>query len=88
MGEIQVKRTKRVVEAIVPGDKQDARILWRPEKDGFILKFKCAGRWYYQWLMWSCRAGRKSYYRPMVALYRALRHGGEIKGAQLRHLAS
>lgn len=81
------RQGKHFIEAIVPGDKGDARIYWRSDKSGFMLKFKCSGTWYYQWLHWSCRAGRPSYFRPMIALYRLLRKEGLASGKSLHELA-
>lgn len=85
---ITIKKVHGSVEAVVPSDKDESRVVWNPKKSGFILKFKCADRWYYQWLMWSCRAGQKSYYRPMIALYRALVKEGMVKRGTLKALAN
>lgn len=84
---IRRRQGKTFIEATVPGDEADARIYWRSDKSGFILKFKCEGSWYYQWMHWSCRAGRPHYYRPMVALYRFLRKEGFVSAKSLHKLA-
>lgn len=88
MNTVNILTTRGNLEALVPGDKGEVRICWAPNKSSFYLKWKCAGHWYYQWLMWQCRAGKKSYYRPMVALYRQLRRDGKVKPGMLRNLAS
>jgi len=84
---ITVKKFRDSVEAYVPGCDDETRVIWNPKKSGFMLKFKCAGRWHYQWLMWSCRAGKKSYYRPMIALYRALVGENLVSPGTLKALA-
>ena len=77
------------MEAVVPGDKQEARVFWHQKNSGFGLKFKCSdGNWYSQWLMWSCRGGRTAYFKPMVALYRALRREGVVKSGTLKRMAN
>lgn len=73
-------------EAVVD---EETRVIYtiRPDDEHFFaLKFKCAGKWYYQFLMWSCRGGKSKYYRAMVALYRYLRRNGIINHS-LRYLA-
>lgn len=87
--DIVINRKNGYVEAVVPGDAQEARIFLDARNSGFGLKFKCSdGRWYVQWLMWSCRAGRASYFKPMAALYRALRRDGTVQRETLRRLAN
>lgn len=86
--DITINRRKGYMEATVPGDAQDARVFWHYKNGGFGLKFKCSdGRWYSQWLMWSCRGGRSAYYLPMIALYRALRREGIVPAKMLKKLA-
>lgn len=41
-----------------------------PNFEGFALKFKCNGNYYYQHLMLGCRAGAKKYFPFAAALYR------------------
>lgn len=84
---IEINRRAGYVEAVVPGDEQQARVFWYHRNNGFGLKFKCGDAWYSQWLMWSCRAGQRSYYRPMVALYKALRRAGIVEPGTLKRLA-
>lgn len=71
------------VEAVVDAD---TRLVWNNRKSSFILKFRSSGRWYYQWLSWQCRAGRKSFFPALVALYRHLRRAGLVSES-LRRLA-
>lgn len=68
----------------------NTRLLYREiprEGPTILLKFKCAGSWHYQFLMWSCRAGRHHFFRGLVALYRYLRKN-KVTGHSLRYLAS
>lgn len=51
-----------------------------------LLASKCQGQWYYQFMMWSCRAGRHHFFRAMVHLYRHLRRH-KITDYSLRYLA-
>lgn len=87
--EIRKSRGKRCYEAMV-GDANDSRVFWHAQNSGFGLKWRCEldGRYYSQWLMWSCRAGQKSYYPALRALYRALRRDGIVARGSLRRLAS
>lgn len=88
MKPITIKKSRDIVEALVPDSKDDTRVIWNPRKaSGFILKFKCQGQWHYQWLMWSCRGGKKSYYRPMIALYRHLVSENLVSPGTLKELA-
>lgn len=78
------------IEATCPEDLSDeTRVLWKEAKSdiGFILKFKCQGRWYFQGMHWSCRGGKQHYYKAMVALYRALRKRDLVPKNSLRKLA-
>lgn len=86
--EIVISKRKDYMEAVVPGDAQEARVYWHCRNSGFGLRFKCGGHWYSQWLMWSCRGGRASYFRPMVALYRKLCREGIVNRGTLRRLAN
>jgi hypothetical protein len=53
-------------------------VCWDKRKDKFFLKYRCGGRWYYQWLTWNCRGGKAQLYKPLVALYKTLRRSGLI----------
>lgn len=72
---VSVRKTKRGTQAEVIVD-QGTRIIWNSQQPFFILKFRCMGTWYHQWLSWKVRAGKKQYYRAMSALYRTIRHAG------------
>jgi hypothetical protein len=87
--EVKKSRRGRLYEALV-GDANDARVYWYKPNRGFGLKWKCKsdGRYYSQWLMWSCRGGKKFYYPALRALYRALRRDGIVEKGSLRKLAS
>jgi hypothetical protein len=89
MIEVKKSRRGRLYEALV-GDKNDSRVYWYEPNGGFGLKWKCEldGLYYNQWLMWSCRAGQKSYYPALRALYRALRRDGLVEKRSLRKLAA
>jgi hypothetical protein len=67
---IILKRRKGSIQAVVPGHESEAQVFWHHKNSGFGLRWKLDGKWYSQWLMWSCRGGKKSYYRPMIALTR------------------
>lgn len=55
--------------------------------EGIKLQFRCQdGHWYYQSLMWSCRAGRARYFKALVALYRRIVRQDASKN-RLRYLA-
>ncbi len=88
MIEVRKSRRGRLYEALV-GDRSDSRVFWYEPNNGFGLKWRCEsdGRYYSQWLMWSCRAGQKSYYPALRALYRALRRDGVVEKGSLRKLA-
>lgn len=81
---------KIVVECKVPNDKSDTRIQWtnKGSVESFVLKFKVDGTFYYQHLIWMCRAGKPSYYKTMVELYRYLVKHGLVQRNTLRSLAS
>lgn len=55
--------------------------------EGIKLQYRCQdGLWYYQSLMWSCRAGRARYFKALVALYRSIVRQDASKN-RLRYLA-
>jgi len=56
------------------------------EAPSFAIGWLLNGRWCYQPLMWSCRAGRKFWFRPLVAFYRYIRKN-KITDHSLRFLA-
>lgn len=86
--DIVINRRSSYFEAVVAGDKQEARVFLHQRNTGFGLKFKSTdGRWYSQWLMWSCRGGRASYFPAMVALYRELVRNCVVPRGSLRRLA-
>lgn len=47
--------------------------------EGFAVKFKCQGEYYYQHLMLKCRGSAQSYYEPAKALYRHIRKQKQTK---------
>ena len=55
----------------------------------FVIGFVCESdkRWYYQHLHWSCRGGKREYYRAVAELYRYLRKN-KITEQSLHNLAS
>lgn len=77
------------IEATSPEAGQDARVLWKKVQSdyGFILKFDCQGQWYFQGLHWSCRGGKRFYYKAVVTLYRELRKRNLVPKNSLRQLA-
>lgn len=64
----------------------ETSVIWSAEHDAFLMKFKIARRWYFQWLCWSCRAGRAKYYKALVDLYRHVRYH-QLSEKPLRVLA-
>ena len=63
-------------------------LLLRPAGDeGFAISWRHSdGRWYYQSLHWSCRAGKAFWYRPLIQFYRHIRKN-QISDYNLRYLA-
>jgi len=77
------------VEATCGDTENDARVIWTAKSQvGFALKFKCADRWYFQCLHWSCRGGKRSCYKALVTLYRYLRKHDLVPKGSLRQQAS
>ena len=56
------------------------------EAPSFAIGWLLNGRWCYQPLMWSCRAGRKFWFRPLIEFYRYIRKN-KITDHNLRFLA-
>lgn len=85
---IEIVKQHGTIEAAIPSNDQE-RVCWRPDKSSYYLKFKVKDdpRWYYQWLVWSCRGGKRSYFRQVVALYRELRKQGIVAPKTLHALA-
>lgn len=48
-------------------------VIRNDESPSFAIGWLHDGCWYYQSLMWSCRAGKKFWYRPLIAFYRYIR---------------
>ncbi len=61
-------------------------VMRNDESPSFAIGTLIDGRWWYQSLMWSCRAGRKFWFRPMIAFYRHIR-ANKITDYNLRFLA-
>lgn len=84
---VQILQRRRAdlltVEAVVDAN---TRLVWNNRKSSFMLKFRCSGKWYYQWLCWECRGGRRGYFPALVALYRHVRRAGLVTES-LRRLA-
>jgi hypothetical protein len=77
------------VEATCDDSKDDARVFWNAKSEyGFLLKFKCADKWYYQGLHWHCRAGQRSFYKGLVTLYRYLRQHQLVPKNTFRKMAN
>lgn len=85
---IRRNKGEKVVVECKSNDKDDTRIQWSNDRDSLVLKFKCDGKFYYQHLLWMCRAGKSSYYKTLVELYRYLVTSGLVKRNTLRALAT
>lgn len=72
---VSIKKTKSATQAEVVVDEETI-IVWNSRQPFFILKFRCMGTWYHQWLTWRVRGEKGKYYRAMSALYRTIRHAG------------
>lgn len=77
-----LKERKRIE---VPVDA-DTYLVWARSKAEFMLKFRVSGRWYYQWLVWSCRANKGKYLKAVATLYRILKKNHLVTD-NLRRLA-
>lgn len=78
--------TCRIVQR-VDDDSNLVFIRDRMGEEGIMLHFRSeGGGWYYQSLMWSCRAGKARYLKALVALYRSIVRQGASKN-RLRYLA-
>ncbi len=62
-------------------------VMHNGEDPGLAIGTRLNGRWFFQWLMWSCRGGRKFWFRPLVAFYRHIRRN-KLTDHSLRYLAS
>ena len=62
-----------VLEMKFDPDNKLLLLMHNGETPGFAIGWRLDGRWYYQHLMWSCRAGRQFWFRPMIAFYRYIR---------------
>lgn len=61
-------------------------VMRNDEAPSFAIGWLHDGRWCYQPLMWSCRAGKKFWFRPLIAFYRHIRQH-KITDYSLRFLA-
>ena len=74
--EIKVRHHAKGEEHILQFDATNTIILTlrKNESASLAIGFKLNdGQWYYQSLMWGCRAGKAFWFRPMVSLYRYIR---------------
>lgn len=61
-------------------------VMRNDEDPSFAIGWLHDGRWCYQSLMWSCRGGKKFWYRPLVLFYRYIRQN-KITDHSLRYMA-
>lgn len=56
-------------------DKEGTYVVYvrNPNFEGFALKWKCEGKYYYQHLMLGCRGSAESYFPAAKQLYQHLR---------------
>lgn len=81
-----VVRGTATYEAMVDDKTKVIFIDRTDEAPSITLGFICEGKWWYQSMMWCCRAGKASYFPAMVQLYRYLRRN-KITDHSLRFIA-
>lgn len=82
------KKNAKGTDFVMQFDPENKLILIKRhgEDPSFAIGFLIDGTWHYQWLMWSCRAGKAFWYRPLIAFYRHIRKN-QITDYSLRFLA-
>lgn len=60
-------------ELPIDADNKLVLVMRNDEAPSFAIGWKLDGQWYYQSLMWSCRGGKRFWYRPLIAFYRHIR---------------